>query len=261
MSLITLGLSVATLAFGLAPAASPFDVLDSCFVVETSRGAVGAGFLVEPNLIATAAHVVQNSNGVRLSTAAPSARQLEGEVVFVDVQRDVALIRITGLPDLPVLSLARDLPLPGVTVYAIGSPIGELVASRGSVTRVEGGLIESDAPVDPGSSGGPLIDEAGAVRGLVVKQGTFGGHAFAVPSSVVSSVIATWRESGDRGSSSATDFGQPTSGAWLLAMWAPIATLAAGTAVLISIGITSRRRMRRQPGRIVIRMDEEYRNV
>ncbi|NQW73629.1 MAG: trypsin-like peptidase domain-containing protein [Actinobacteria bacterium] len=258
---MTLGLGVATLALGLVPAASPFDVLDSCFVVETSTGAVGTGFLVEPDLIATAAHVVQGSNGVRLSTAAPSARQLAGEVVFVDVQRDVALIQLTGPPNLPVLSLARELPLPGATVYAIGSPIGELVASRGAVTRVEGGLIESDAPVDPGSSGGPLIDEAGAVRGLVVKQGTFNGHAFAVPSSVVSTVIESWRESGGQGSASATDFGRPRSGAWPVAMWSPIAFIAVGAVALILIGITRRRRLRRQPARIVIRMDEEHRNV
>jgi len=261
LSLMTLGLGVATLALGLAPAASPFDVIDSCFVVETSTGAVGAGFLIEADLVVTAAHVVQDANGVRLSTAAPRARQLVGKVVFVDEQRDVALIRLAEVPDLPALSLDRDLPSPGATVYAIGSPIGELVASRGAVTRVDGGLIESDAPVDPGSSGGPLIDEAGAVRGLVVKQGTFDGHAFAVPSSVVSTVIDSWRASGDQDPSSVTAFGRPGSGAWPLAIWVPIASLTAGTIALISIGITRRRRLRRQPSRIVITMDEEYRNV
>lgn len=259
---MTLGLGAAALALGLAPTASPFDVLDSCFVVETSAGAIGTGFLVEPDLIATAAHVVQGSSGVRMSTAAPRARQFAGEVVFADAQLDVALIRLATQPDLPVLSLDPALPSPGATVYAIGSPIGELVASRGAVARVEGGLIESDAPVDPGSSGGPLIDQAGAVRGLVVKQGAFDGHAFAVPSSVVEQVIKSWKEAGDQGSSSTAVFGQPRPGGWPLAMWVPIAFLAAGAVTLGSIGIAHRRRQRRnQPARIVIRMDEGYRNV
>ena len=251
---------MAALVLGLAPAATPFDVLDSCFVIQTPGGSVGTGFLVESDLVATAAHVVEDARVVRLSTAAPDAQSFTGTVVFTDASLDVALVRLSADPGLASLTLKRELPTPGTTVFTIGSPIGELIASRGVVLRAEQSLIESNTPVDSGSSGGPLIDEAGEVRGLVVSQSAADGHAFSVPSSVIEQVIDAWREAGDQ-QVQAPSIWSPDPNLWPLTMWIPFGLAAAGLGVLGVIGIRKAIGPRKNLERIVIRMDEEHRNV
>lgn len=140
----------------------------------------GSGFVVSrQGYVLTDQHVVKSSRFVKLRLA--SGRELLGEVVQTDGRRDVALIKTEA--GLDPLSLRPDDPAPGDTVYAIGSPLGEKFSgslTRGIVSayRNRDGLrfIQSDVSILSGSSGGPLLDEAGRVVGLT-QSGVEAGRA------------------------------------------------------------------------------------
>lgn len=130
----------------------------------------GSGFLISrQGYVLTNQHVVKGQHFVKLRLA--SGRELVGEVVQEQAGRDVALVRTeAGLEPLPLR--VGDLA-PGETVYALGSPLGEKFSgslTRGIVSayRSRDGqrFIQSDVAILPGSSGGPLLDEAGRVVGL-----------------------------------------------------------------------------------------------
>lgn len=139
----------------------------------------GSGFVVQPgNLVVTNAHVVKGATLIKV-------RFLSGKVVrairpaFVNERRDVAVVAVPGfLRDLPCLSLAEDLPQVGSRVYAIGAPAGmEYTLTTGIVSQIrrdEGGggpvWVQTDASVSQGSSGGPLMNEAGEVVGMVTQS-------------------------------------------------------------------------------------------
>jgi S1-C subfamily serine protease len=95
-----------------------------------------------------------------------------GEVVRTDKVRDVALIKTDPRGREPI-RLRRGALQPGDTVFAIGAPLGDKFQStvtRGVISAYrtfEGvSFIQSDVSVNPGSSGGPLLDDKGAVVGL-----------------------------------------------------------------------------------------------
>lgn len=180
-----------TLAFA-APATvvSPLDVIDQCVVVETSGRGLGTAFWVEDGRLVTAAHVVGDETVVWLRPGEPDRMRQRAVVLLVDSSRDVAVLQPEKVPEGVGLQLAAE-PFPtGSRAYAVGSPIGELVLSQGTVVAEADGLLEASTPVDPGSSGGPLVDTQGRVRGLVVSMSRIDGHAFAVPAPVVEQVLA-----------------------------------------------------------------------
>ena len=97
---------------------------------------------------------------------------MQGKVELADKGRDVALITVKGVR-LPALHIQTDSPKTGETVYAVGSPLMEILA--GSVTsgivsasRTFEGYkwIQADVAVSPGNSGGPLINANGSVIGI-----------------------------------------------------------------------------------------------
>jgi serine protease Do len=116
--------------------------------------------------------------------------------VRVDEGADVALIKLPGTSHKP-LELASDDPAVGIDVYAIGDPTGEELSSsvaKGIVSgkrEIQGHkFIQTDASVNPGNSGGPLIGKDGRVRGIVSMKYAgveYQGLGFAVP---VSEAIA-----------------------------------------------------------------------
>lgn len=141
-------------------------------VVLISAGASeGSGFLASTEgMLLTARHVVGDAKFVKVRW--PDGIESLGEVVRSDKARDVALIKTDSRGRQP-LALRLGSLQPGEPVFAIGSPLGEKFQStvtRGvvSASRTFEGLnyIQSDVSVNPGSSGGPLLDEKGAVVGL-----------------------------------------------------------------------------------------------
>jgi len=142
-------------------------------VTVLSGPGTGSGFYVgQEGLILTNFHVVGDAKFVKIKLF--DGRSLVGEVVRSDKARDVALVR-TDPSASPALALRADEPGVGEEVYALGSPYGDVLSgtlTRGvlSSRRVLEGVsyLQSDAAVNPGNSGGPLVDASGRVLGLTV---------------------------------------------------------------------------------------------
>jgi len=143
-------------------------------VLVLSGGGHGSGFLISSDgYLMTAEHVVGSDKYVKIRWS--DGLEGLGEVVRTDRRRDVALIKTDPRGRQP-LALRRDSPQPGDTVFAIGAPIDPKLQStvtRGvvSANRIMDGFsfIQSDVTVDPGNSGGPLLDEQGRVLGFTDK--------------------------------------------------------------------------------------------
>ncbi|AOF87435.1 peptidase Do family protein [Hydrogenophaga sp. RAC07] len=153
----------------------------------------GSGFIITPDgLVLTSAHVIQGAEQilVRLS----DRREFKAQVLGADPLTDVAVLRVAG-SNLPVVRLGRvdDLQV-GDPVLAIGAPYGlEQTATQGIVSAKGRALpgeslvtfIQTDAAVNPGNSGGPLLDASGSVVGINAQiysqSGGYQGLSFAIP--------------------------------------------------------------------------------
>lgn len=137
-------------------------------------GTVGSGFLVGDTLVATAGHVVAGASSV---TVGPSGSVSEAEIIGYSEQADLALLRIPASTEGHVFSWADEPLSVGQAVAVLGYPLGAgFTSTLGSVSslhpRAEGfsetaRYIQTDAAVNPGSSGGPLITMDGDVAGVV----------------------------------------------------------------------------------------------
>lgn len=164
----------------------------------------GSGVVVRADgLIVTNAHVVQGAQRVRVTLPAQKGRVHAAEVVGLDIETDLALLRIpaSGLSALPLAD--SDQVQQGQLVFAFGSPLGlDNSVSMGVVSSTARQLkaddpmayIQTDAPINPGSSGGPLVDTEGRLIGIntlnLTQSGGSEGLGFAVPSNVVAVVMA-----------------------------------------------------------------------
>ena len=166
---------------------------------QPSRG-VGSGFIVSPDgYIVTNAHVVDGATEVVVKLT--DRREFTAKVVGADKRTDIALVKIDA-KGLPALDLAAK---PGVKsgewVIAIGSPFGfENSVSAGVVSGVHRALpdgqmvpfIQTDVAVNPGNSGGPLLNAAGQVVGvnaqIYSRSGGYMGLSFAIPVDVAAKV-------------------------------------------------------------------------
>jgi len=161
-------------------------VLGSVVTVETEQ-ASGSGFFVDGNgLILTNAHVVEGSSRIRIRTRSDDI--FLARVVQTVQDKDLALLRIStsGVPALPLGT--SDAGVVGIDVFAVGSPLGlQGTVTKGIVSairRMNGlTLLQIDAPINAGNSGGPLVDENGVVLGINTSKLTGGsaeGLGFAV---------------------------------------------------------------------------------
>jgi S1-C subfamily serine protease len=153
-----------------------FTVLDC-----STRGtAVGSGFVVGPDLVATAAHVV---SGMRILQLTVADKVVTGHVIGVDDSRDVALLRLdrtVAVASVPLATEWPDVGSPlGVMGYALGGPLS---MQQGHVSAVNityngrPGFIETDTAEDHGSSGGAVLDATGhAVAIVSMTLGTSAG--------------------------------------------------------------------------------------
>lgn len=174
----------------------------------------GSGVIVDPSgYIITNNHVIEGSARVRvvLSRSAPRLENpiLEAAVVGVDRETDLAVLKIeqAGLPALRLEN--SELLRQGQIVLAFGSPLGlQNSMSMGVVSSIARQMnpddtmayIQTDAPINPGSSGGPLLDTHGHVVGINTfiysQSGGSQGLGFAVPSSIVQNVYTQIRKNG-----------------------------------------------------------------
>ena len=147
-------------------------ILSAVTTVESGVGSGSAFYISQDGYLLTNKHVVGDDKFVRVKLS--TGRSTVGEVVRVDKVRDIALLHTDPVP-MEALALRSDPGTVGEAVYAVGSPFGQSLSgtiTRGvlSARRVFEGVpfLQSDVAVNPGNSGGPLIDGSGRVIGITV---------------------------------------------------------------------------------------------
>jgi len=180
-------------------------------VADTPEGqATGSGFVVSKDgLIVTNDHVVDGASQVQVKVGTSDTAQ-DATVVGADPSRDLALLKVDGT-NLPTLSLGDSSSVGvGDPTYAIGNPFGlDHTLTTGIVSALQrslqapdgatiDGAIQTDAALNPGNSGGPLLDADGQVIGVNSQiqtgssSGAEGGNVgigFAIPANTVKSFI------------------------------------------------------------------------
>ncbi|MDQ0070785.1 serine protease Do [Variovorax boronicumulans] len=173
--------------------------------------AQGSGFIVDPSgIIITNAHVVKDAKEVTVKLT--DRREYRAKVLGADAKTDIAVLKIDA-KNLPVLALGntKDLKV-GEWVLAIGSPFGfENTVTAGVVSAKGRSLpddsyvpfIQTDVAVNPGNSGGPLLNTRGEVVGInsqiYSRSGGYQGVSFAIPIDVAvqvkDQIVATGKAS------------------------------------------------------------------
>jgi serine protease Do len=163
-------------------------ILSSTVLIE-SGDALGSGSILSTDgFVLTAAHVIEP--GAPLHVQLSSGPIYEAQLIRRDLKRDVALVQAKGTTFKQCLPLRQDAINVGEEVYAIGSPLSKELSfslTRGIVSgfrTIDGvPLVQTDASVNPGNSGGPLVDKKGRLLAVVdfkITGQVVQGLAFAV---------------------------------------------------------------------------------
>lgn len=176
-------------------------------------GSSGSGVILSPDgFIVTNHHVIDKSTDIKVTLA--DKREYKATVVGSDPSTDIALLKIPE-DALPFLVFGNsDSVRVGEWVLAVGNPFNlestvtaGIVSAKGRNINILGGgasiesFIQTDAAVNPGNSGGALVNTAGELVGIntaiITESGSYEGYSFAVPSILVQKVIRDLREYGD----------------------------------------------------------------
>jgi serine protease Do len=167
----------------------------------SSRG-VGSGFIVDPKgYILTNQHVVEGAT--KITVRLQSGELMRGRVVGEDDETDLAVIKVETARELPTVKLGNsDEAQVGDWVLAVGSPFGldqtvtaGIISTRERSTPVSSSFqkfLQTDAAINRGNSGGPLVNMRGEVIGInsqiATSTGDYNGIGFALPSNEASFV-------------------------------------------------------------------------
>jgi len=207
-------------AGALDPAAIGAAVIPSVVAVEVGttqdgqflQTASGSGVAIDANHIVTNDHVVEGADSVQVVLS--DGRVYQAEVLGSDPITDVAVLSVE-VPDLEPLKLGSTIGLTvGVPAIAVGSPLGLEGGPSLSVGVISGlgrevqtgpdvilyGMIQTDAPITNGSSGGALVDRNGALIGITTAVGAsqlgIEGIGFATPIEIVDRIAGDIIETG-----------------------------------------------------------------
>ena len=162
----------------------------------------GSGFITRSDgVVLTNAHVVEGVTGVGVTL--PDGRRFSGKVVGTDPVTDVAVVKLaaTGLPVAPLGDSSK--VRPGQWAIAIGNPLGldntvtlGIISAVHRTNAIGAGqrvpYLQTDAAVNPGNSGGPLINDRGQVIGIntAIRKAPGAGLSFAIPIDLARDVAA-----------------------------------------------------------------------
>ena len=171
--------------------------------------AFGSGFIISADgYIITNAHVVDKANKIIVKTT--DKQELDAKLIGVDTKTDVALIKVTGKDLIPVkIGDSNKLEI-GEWVAAIGSPFGFVNSiTQGIISAKNRSLesdsytpfIQSDVPVNPGNSGGPLFNLKGEVVGInsqiYSRDGGYMGLSFSIPINLAMTIVNQLKVAGN----------------------------------------------------------------
>lgn len=176
------------------------------------RQGVGSGVILSSDgYIVTNNHVVEDAE--EISVVLNDKREFKGKIIGTDAATDLALIKIDA-EDLPVLEFGNSDNLKlGEWVLAVGNPFnltstvtagivsakGRNIGINSSQMRIES-FIQTDAAVNPGNSGGALVNTKGELVGIntaiASQTGSYTGYSFALPSNIARKVVSDIREYG-----------------------------------------------------------------
>jgi S1-C subfamily serine protease len=172
----------------------------------------GSGFILNKDgLILTNNHVINNAQRVEVKLS--NKHTYKAQVLAVDKNHDLALLKISNAPDLVPAVLADSQGLTvGQRVYAIGNPFGlQGTMTRGIISAIRSirgpqgnpieDAIQTDASVNPGNSGGPLLNSRGEVIGITTMIASNGadqssGVGFAIPINTAKAVLSDFEKYG-----------------------------------------------------------------
>jgi Do/DeqQ family serine protease len=172
------------------------------------QSSLGSGVIVSHNgLVVTNNHVIQGADDIKI--ALPDGREFPCEVLLKDENIDLAVLKIKGQQEFPVLAIGNsDAVEVGDLVLAIGNPfgVGQTVTSgivsalaRNQVSSGDVGFfIQTDASINPGNSGGALMNMRGELIGINTaifsRGGGSNGIGFAIPANLVKVFVAAAEE-------------------------------------------------------------------
>jgi S1-C subfamily serine protease len=196
-----------------AKRASVSSIGTGVVVIDTNQrledtGAAGTGMvLTSSGRILTNNHVIAGATTIRV--VVPSTRhRYAARIVGYNLADDVAVLQLRGARNLRTVTMGSSASLTvGASVTAIGNSggFGRLISARGRVIRLKRsvtvendlgqrhrltGLIETDAEVRPGDSGGPLLDSAGRVVGVNTAASPYGRDAYSIPIDTAARITA-----------------------------------------------------------------------
>ena len=164
----------------------------------------GSGVIIDPSgYIITNNHVIKNSQ--QLSVTLNNNKTYEAEIIGTDPETDIAILKIKADEDLPVVNFGNsDDASIGEWVLAVGNPYNltstvtaGIISAKGRDLHGNGvvtdSFLQTDAAVNPGNSGGALVNTRGELVGIntaiTSKTGSFIGYSFAVPSNIAKKIV------------------------------------------------------------------------
>ncbi len=212
-SLILCGGAIATLPL-LAPAAvyaqsdedtniRVYKLVSPAVVSIQSQSGSGSGSIIDPKgLILTNAHVVRGVTTVTVTLS--DKRKFRGVVVASSRNPDLAVIRLEGVTEnLPTIQIATSGAVQvGQRAFAIGNPFGRFAGTltTGIISRIDRDrkVLQTDAALNPGNSGGPLLNSRGELVGvntaIFSTNSTNSGIGFAIEADTVKQFIASFKQ-------------------------------------------------------------------
>ncbi len=201
--------SIATARHVQVPIADPLDFFFGRRrrVAEHTENALGSGVIVsKEGHILTNHHVIENTDEIRVQLT--DGRVLPAQLIGSDPAVDLAVLRVNASNLSPLPFGDSDQVRAGQMVFAIGNPFGlqetvtrGIISAKGRALRDSGvEMLQTDAAVNPGNSGGPLLNLHGEIVGInsaiYSQSGAWAGISFAIPSNVARSTLDSLLKTG-----------------------------------------------------------------